>query len=429
METMNTAQQQKNNVINNMSLNQENFNNRHKLLKQKGQPDIFSKAYQFIQVEIAKQSNCYPYYKTIDQNEGPVAIIDGKECVMLGSNNYLGLTIHPEVRKAAVEAIEKYGTSLTGSRLLNGTHILHEQLENKLAEFLGKEDALVFTTGYQANLGLISALVGKYDTLIMDKMNHASIYDGSKLAKGNCITFEHNDMMDLEIKLNGLPENTGKLIIIDGLFSMEGDICPLPEIVRLAKKYNARVAVDDAHAVGILGECGKGTSHHYGLEKEIDLVVGTFSKTLASVGGFVAGEKKVVELIKHFGRSVVFSASLPPASAAAALKALEIMQREPDRVERVNMNADYMRERLVNLGYDVGVSETPVIPIMIGNEITTLQMWKELLNEGVYVNCVLHPAVPRDESLLRTSYTSEHTRDHLDKALKVFERLKKKYRI
>lgn len=391
--------------------------------------DVFEKTYQFTEADLVRQLGLYPYYTTLEKNEGPTAVIDGREVVMLGSNNYLGLTIHSEVRQAAMAAVEEFGTSLTGSRLLNGTHKFHIELEKNLAEFLGKEDCLVFSTGYQANLGVLSALLNKNSVLIMDKSNHASIYDGARLSQAEVARFDHNDMVDLEKVLSQIPADKPKLIIVDGVFSMEGDLPPLPRIVELARKYKARLAVDDAHGIGINGRGGRGTADHFGVTDQVDLVVGTFSKTLASIGGFVAGERKVIDFIRHFGRSVLFSASLPPASVAAANTALAVMQREPERVERVVENGRYMRENLRKLGFEIGASETPVIPVIIGDEFLTLTIWKELLEEGVYVNAVLYPAVPKNKALLRTSYTSEHTQAHLDCALDKFAKIKKAHDI
>lgn len=390
--------------------------------------DIFDKTQDFEdQISVIKQMGIYPVYQPIESNDGPTALIEGKSVIMAGSNNYLGLTIHPEVRRASAEAAEKYGTSFTGSRLLNGTHLLHGMLEEELADFLGKEAALVFSTGYQVNLGVISALVDEGSCLIMDKGDHASIYDGSRLARGEVIKFKHNDPESLEEALKAAPKDKGKLIIVDGVFSMEGNLSHLPDLLPIAKKYGARFVVDDAHGVGTVGPGGRGTSHHFGLENEVDLIVGTFSKTLASIGGFVAGSRKVIEYIKHFGRSIIYSASLPAANVAAVRKALEIMRREPERVTRLNENATYMRTQLVKSGFDIGKSETPIIPLIVGEEFKTLTLWRELLNNGVYVNVAIHPAVPRDKSLLRTSYTSEHTKEHLDKMLSVLVDLKQKH--
>lgn len=393
----------------------------------KGGKDIFGKAYEFMEADLARQMNIYPYYQTIDRNEGSTCIIEGKEVIMLGSNNYLGLTIHPEVRAAAMKAINDYGTSLTGSRLMNGTHLLHENLEKELAEFLGKEACLVFTTGYQANLGVLSALMNKGTVAVMDKADHASIYDGIRLAKGDSVGFNHNDMKDLDRSLSEIDSEIGKLIIVDGVFSMEGDIANLTEIQELAAKYQTRLAVDDAHALGVLGRGGRGTADHFNLVNKVDLIIGTFSKTLASIGGYVVGDHKVIDFIKHFGRSIIFSASLPPASIMAAQTALQVLKREPERVERVNANAHYMHENLRSLGFDIGHTQTPIIPIMIGDEILTLTLWRELLDAGVYINPAVYPAVPRERSLLRTSVTSEHTREQLDKTLEILVRLKKKH--
>ncbi len=406
---------------------QKSLSNRYKKNSGEGHDDAFKKAYDFDSSALLKQLNCYPYYQTIDQNEGPEAIVNGKLCTMLGSNNYLGLTIDKRVRNAAIKATDDFGTSLTGSRLLNGTHKIHLELEAELATFLNKESALVFTTGYQANIGVTTALIGENDYLIMDRFNHASITDGANLAKGTNVTYKHNDMADLEKTLQDIPQGKGKVIMFDGVFSMEGDVCDLPNIVKLAKKYNARVIVDDAHGIGVIGEAGRGTANHFNLEDDVDLISGTFSKALASVGGFVAGDKKVIERIKHFGRSIIFSASLPPASAAAALEALRIMQKEPERVARLNENAKYMREKLVEHGFNIGHTTTPIVPIIVGADMTALNLWRELLDEGIYVNSVIYPAVAQNQALLRTSYTSEHTREHLDKAIDILCKMKKKH--
>ena len=389
----------------------------------KGGKDVFQKTKDFIEAELARQMNIYPCYLTIDSNEGPRCIVDGKEVIMLGSNNYLGLTTHPEVREASMKAVAEHGTSLTGSRLLNGTHKSHLALEEDLAAFFNKEDCLVFATGYQVNIGVISALISKGNVLVMDKMNHASIYDGSRVAKGDAVSFKHNSTEDLENVLKELDPNAGKMIMTDGVFSMEGDIIDLPGVAKLKEKYQTRLAIDDAHSVGILGPGGRGTAHHFGLQDQVDLIVGTFSKTLASIGGFVVGDYKVIDFIRHYGRSIVFSASLPPSSVAAAHTALNILKREPERVDRVQANGLYMRENLKSLGFDVGASETPIVPIVVSDET----LWRELLDAGVYVNAVVHPAVPKDRALLRTSYTSDHTKEDLDKAIEILVKLKKKH--
>lgn len=384
--------------------------------------DVFAKVRRFTDIAFVRKLGFYPYYQAIEDSQSTTARIAGRDCVMLGSNDYLGLTAHPEVRRAAADAALASGSSLTGSRLLNGTHVLHEQLEQALASFFGKPAALVFTTGYQANIGVLSAIAGRHDFIIADRMNHASIFDGARISRAQLVMFDHNDMADLERKLASLPDTAGKLIVVDGVFSMEGDLCKLPEILRIAESFGARVMVDDAHGVGVHGPGGRGTAHHFGLADQTDLIVGTFSKSLASIGGFVVGDPEAIEYIRHFGRSILFSASMPPACAAAALTSMEILRREPERVARVQANATYLRESLVDAGLRIGPTETPIIPILIGDELTTLRLWRELLDGGVYVNAVLHPAVPRDSSLLRASCSSEHTRAHLDRAIPVLAR-------
>jgi len=387
--------------------------------------DIFDKCSSFTTAKEVIQAGYYPYFIPLTENECTEAVIRGRRLIMCGSNNYLGLTIHPKVRQAAIDAIQRFGTSCTGSRFLNGTLELHEQLESRLAEWVGKDAALVFSTGMQANLGAISALVGRYDTVILDKQDHASIVDGARLGWGETRRFKHNDMSDLGRVLAGIPDGRGKLVIVDGLFSMEGDIAPLPEIVALCKKYQARLMVDDAHALGVLGG-GRGTAAHFGLTKEVDLIMSTFSKSLASLGGFVAGDEEVIHYIKHHGRSLIFSASIPPANAAAALAALEVMQEEKERIQRVNAIGDRMRQEYRRLGFDIGKSETPVIPIAIGDDTRTLSTWKELFESGVFVNPVLAPAVPEGRQLLRTSYMATHTDEQLNRVLEAFEKVGKR---
>jgi len=389
--------------------------------------DIFQRAYDFLEADVARQMNIYPYFYPLDYNEGPVAQADGRSVIMLGSNNYLGLTIHPEVRAAAAQAVHDYGTSMTGSRFLNGSLKLHIALEEELADFFNKPACLVFATGYQANIGAMSALGFKNDVFIFDAANHGSLYDGARVSRAEVQKFEHNNMADLQRVLESLPKNRGKLVVVDGVYSMEGDIAKLPEIVALCEKYEARLLVDDAHGLGVVGEGGRGTASHFGLVDQTDLIVGTFSKTLASIGGFVAGEAKVIDFIKHFGRSMIFSASLAPACVAAARKALEVLRREPERVERLKANGEYLRQGFRQLGFNTGISETSIVPIIIGEEIQTLSMWRQLLDAGVYVNSVVTPAVPKGHGTLRTSVTSEHTREHLDKALDIFAKVKKEF--
>lgn len=386
--------------------------------------DIFKKAYSYTYANEFKDAGLYPYFLAMEGNEGSEAIYQGKRIIMCGSNNYLGLTVHPRVRKATVDALERFGTSCTGSRFLNGTLELHLELERQLADYVGKEAALVFSTGMQVNLGTISAIVGKGDTVILDKDDHASIVDGARLSWGDIKRFKHNDMEDLERILKSVGPEKRKLVVVDGLFSMEGDIAPLPELIPLVKKYNARLMVDDAHAIGVLGR-GKGTSAHFGLTNDVDLIMGTFSKSFASIGGFIAGDKVVVDFIQHHARSLIFSASIPPSNAAAALAALEIMREEPERVDRLTEIGKKMRKGFTDLGFNIGNSQTAVIPIIVGDDMKTFVFWRDLLNAGVYVNAIISPATPPGRQLLRTSYMATHTNEQLDKVLTVFEKVGK----
>ena len=344
---------------------------------------------------------------------------------MCGSNNYLGLTTHPKVREAAIEAVKRYGTSCTGSRFLNGTLELHERLEHELAEWVGKEAALCFSTGMQVNLGTVSAIVSRGDVVILDKEDHASIVDGARLSFGKIDRYIHNDMEHLERTLQSIPDTAGKLVVVDGLFSMEGDLAPLPEMIPVIKKYGARLMVDDAHGMGVMGG-GRGTAAHFGVTKDVDLIMSTFSKSFASLGGFIAGDTDVVSYIKHHARSLIFSASIPPSNAAAALAALDVMRTEPDRPVRVLANAEKMRKGYRQLGFNIGNSVTPVVPIIIGDDQLTFLMWKTLFDEGVFVNPVISPAVSSGHQLLRTSYMATHTDEQLDKVLEIFEKVGKK---
>ncbi len=364
----------------------------------------------------------YPYFLALAESEGTEAVYNGHRMIMCGSNNYLGLTTDPRVRKAATDAIQRFGTSCTGSRFLNGTLELHEQLERELAAFVGKEAALVFSTGMQANLGTISGLVGRSDTVILDKDDHASIVDGARLGWGETKRFRHNDMADLERVLKAIPDDRGKLLVVDGLYSMGGDLAPLPEIVPLCKKYGVRLMVDDAHAIGILGG-GRGTAAHFNLTEGVDLIMSTFSKSFASLGGFVAGDEEIIHYIKHHARTMIFSASIPAANAAAAQAALQIMREEPERIQRVNDIGVRMRRELSSMGFDIGASVTPIIPLVIGDELKTLLSWKAIFEAGVFVNPVLAPAVVEGHQLLRTSYMATHTDDQLDHVLEVFQRV------
>jgi 8-amino-7-oxononanoate synthase len=358
----------------------------------------------------------------LDDTEGTEVTIGDKSLVMIGSNNYLGLTTHPKVRDAAIDATREFGTSCTGSRFLNGTLAWHLELEQRLAEFVEMEAALVFSTGYQANVGTISSLVGRGDFVITDKDDHASIVDGCMLSFGKMKRFRHNDVADLDRVLSNLPEDAGKMVIVDGVFSMGGDIAPLPEIVPLCKKYGARLMVDDAHSVGVLGG-GKGTGIHLGVNDDIDLVMGTFSKSFASLGGFIAGSEPVIHYVQHHARSLIFSASMPPGNVAAVSAALDVMIEEPELIDRVNAIGDYMREEFRKLGFDTGPSQTPIIPIIIGEENATFLVWKLLFESGVYTNPVIPPAVPPNLSLLRTSYMATHTDEQLAFVLDTFAKV------
>ena len=386
--------------------------------------DLFKKCGEFTQAKDAIRAGIYPYFIPLSGNEGTEAVLRGKRLIMCGSNNYLGLTMHPKVRQAAKDAIDKYGTSCTGSRFLNGTLELHEQLETELAEWVGKEAALVFSTGMQANLGAISALIGRGDMAVLDKDDHASIVDGARLSFGKMARFQHNDPASLEQTLAAISPEQSTLVVVDGLFSMEGDIAPLPEIAPICKKYGARLMVDDAHSIGVLGG-GHGTAAHFGMTADVDIIMSTFSKSFASLGGFIAGDEYVVHYIKHHARSMIFSASIPPSNTATALAALAVMREEPERIARLNQIAARMRESYRQLGFNIGHSQTPVIPICIGDDERTLLTWRLLIENGVFVNPVLSPAVPVGRQLLRTSYMATHTDEQLDKVLDIFERVGK----
>jgi 8-amino-7-oxononanoate synthase len=387
--------------------------------------DLFKKCSGYTIAKKAMAIGMYPYFIAMSENEGTEAVFKGKRLIMCGSNNYLGLTTHPRVRQAAKDAIDRYGTSCTGSRFLNGTLEMHEQLENKLADWVGKEAALVFSTGMQTNLGVISSLVGEEDVVILDKEDHASIVDGARLSSGKIRRFFHNDLKSLEQTLVDVPAEKGKLVVVDGLFSMEGDIAPLPEIIALCKKFGARLMVDDAHAFGVLGG-GRGTAAHFGVTKKVDLIMSTFSKSLASLGGFIAGDEVVIHYIKHHARSLIFSASIPPSNAAAALAALQVIKEEPERIVRLNQIADRMRKGFHELGFDIGNSVTPVIPILIGDDMRTISVWRQLFDNGVFVNPVISPAVSAGRQMLRTSYMATHTDEQMEKVLGIFKMVGKK---
>ncbi len=386
--------------------------------------DIFEKCASFTYAKEAMDEGYYPYFIPLTESEGTVASYKGHSLIMCGSNNYLGLTTHPKVREAAIEAIKHYGTSCSGSRFLNGTLEMHEQLEQELAEWVGKQAALIFSTGMQVNLGTISSLVSKQDIVILDKDDHASIVDGAKLSNGKIERFRHNDLTHLDRVLKSLPESAGRLIIVDGVFSMGGDLAPLDRLVEVAKNNGARIMVDDAHGLGVTGG-GRGTAYQFGVTDQVDLIMSTFSKSFASLGGFVAGDEGIIHYIKHFARSLIFSASPTPANTAAALAALHIMRDEPERVARVNEIGDKMKKEYQLLGFRTGESQTPIIPIIIGDDQLTFNTWKLLFEAGVFVNPVISPAVPPGMQLLRTSYMATHTDDQLNQVLEVFEKIGK----
>lgn len=379
--------------------------------------DLFKKCYDYTRIDDLKQVGLYPYFHYLTTGQDTVVQMEGKRTIMIGSNNYLGLTSNQEVIDAGVEAIKKYGSGCSGSRFLNGTLDMHIQLEKELAEFLHKEDCVTFSTGFQSNLGIISAVAGRNDVIVSDKENHASIYDACRLSFAKLLRYEHNDMEDLERQLSSIDKDKGILIVTDGVFSMSGEICNLPEIVRLAKKYGARVMVDDAHGLGVIGEGGRGTASHFGLEDEVDLIMGTFSKSLASLGGYVVCSAKVANYIRHNSRPFIFSASITPASVACARKSLEILKREPERVENLNKLGDYFREGLTKRNIKFIPGKAPIVAIWTYTDENSFLACKMLLERGVYVNPVISPAVPVGQSILRTSFTATHTKEQLDEAM------------
>jgi 8-amino-7-oxononanoate synthase len=381
-------------------------------------PDVFEKCRKFTKAKEAVAAGVYPYYHVVESEQNPEVVIEGRKMIMLGSNNYLGLTSHPKVKEAAIQAVMRYGSGCAGTRLLNGNLGIHMKLEEKLAAFFRKEAALTFATGYQTNLGIITSLVGKHDVVIIDRLDHASIIDACRLSYAEVRKFKHNDLANLEYVLKDSGKR-GKLVVVDGIYSMEGDIAPLPGIVRVCKKYGARIMVDDAHGVGVLGKTGRGTVEHFGLEQEVDIIMGTYSKSLASIGGFLAASEEVIHYVKHTSRPLIFSASPPPASAAAVMAALDIIDREPERRERLWHNTNKMLQALKQMGFDTGNAETPIVPIVMGSMERTFMMWRALFDAGVYVNSVMPPATAPDRCLIRTSYMATHSDEMLDRALEI----------
>ena len=385
--------------------------------------DVFQKAYDFKDARKVREMGLYLYFRMIESGQDPVVTMDGRRVIMLGSNNYLGLTNHPEIKEAAEQALRKYGTGTAGSRFLNGTLDIHVELEERLAAFMEREAAVCFSTGFMVNTGVISALIGRNDVVILDSLDHACIFDGARLSYGRTLKYAHNDMDALEERLRSVREDHGAMIVVDGVFSMEGDIANLPKIVDLKKRFGTRLMVDDAHGIGVMGANGRGTAEHFGLDHEADIVMGTFSKSLAGVGGFVAGDSKVIDYIKHKARPLMFSAAPPPASVAAVIKALEVMIREPERRSQLWENTEYMKREFINLGFDTGHSASPVIPLLVGEDVTAFVMTKRLQEEGVFVNPVVSPGVPEGRAMIRTSYMATHTRDHLDRALEAIAKV------
>lgn len=391
--------------------------------------DLFKKCQDFTRADDIKALGLYPYFRPIEANEGPVVQIEGKKVIMAGSNNYLGLTSHPEVKEAAIKAIEKYGTGCSGSRYLTGTLDLHIELEDRLAKFFGKEKVLLFSTGYQTAQGIIPTLVQRGDYVISDKDNHACIVAGNLMAKGataEMARYKHNDMKDLERVIAKLPADAGKLIVSDGVFSTGGEIVDLAHLNEIAKKYDAKILIDDAHSVGVIGKGGRGTASEFDLEDQIDMTMGTFSKTFASLGGFVAGDERVINYIKHFSPALIFSASPTPSSVAAALAALKILEKEPERVKQLTDNAEYMRSGLKNSGFTIIEGRTGIVPVIVGDDEIAFQMWKMLYDAGVFVNVFISPGVPQGRQMMRTSYMATHKKEHLDELLNIFTDVGKK---
>jgi 8-amino-7-oxononanoate synthase len=387
--------------------------------------DIFQKCYDFTRADEVKAAGFYPYFRAIEENEGPVVQIEGRKVIMAGSNNYLGLTAHPKVKEAAVRAVEKYGTGCSGSRYLTGTLDLHNELESRLAKYMGKEACLLFSTGYQTAQGIIPTLVQRGEYVVTDKDNHACIVAGYMMAKGlfaEIVRYKHNDVEDLERVISKLPLHVGKLVVTDGVFSTSGEIVNLPDLIKVTKKYNARVVVDDAHAIGVIGKGGRGTASHYGLENEVDLTFGTFSKTFASLGGFVVGNERVINYLKHQSPALIFSASPTPASVAAALAALSILEKEPERITKLIHNADRMRKGFKEAGFKIIDGQSAVVPVIVGDDMLAFKFWRELFDAGVFVNAFISPGVPPGLQMMRTSYMATHEDHHLDRILEIFSK-------
>ena len=385
---------------------------------------IFDKCTNYRDADKVIEAGVYPYFRMIESQQDPVVMMGGREVIMVGSNNYLGLTSHPKVKEAAIEAIRKYGTGCAGSRFLNGTLDIHVKLEEKLARFFRKEGALVYATGYQTNLGVLSAVVGRGDVAISDRLNHASIVDGLRLSLGEVMKFKHNDMEDLDRVLEGTRDKN-KMVVVDGVFSMEGDISPVDEIIALRPKHDFGIMVDDAHGVGVLGETGRGTAEYFGVEDDVDIIMGTYSKSLGTIGGFVVASADIIKYLKHVSRSMIFSASLAPALVAAVSTALDIIDQEPERRERLWYNTNKMMEGFKSYGFDIGDAASPIIPVVVKEDMLAFKMALMLQEEGVFANPVVSPATPPGRALMRTSYMATHTDEHLDRVLEAFVKVGK----
>jgi 8-amino-7-oxononanoate synthase len=388
---------------------------------------VLDKAFNYTATEQSRAAGIYAYYRALESVQGPLVTYQGRELVMMGSNNYLGLVDDPRVIEAAREAALRFGTGCAGSRLLNGSLTIHEELEERLADFVGKPGAMVYATGFQANLGTLSGLLNRGDTVVVDKYDHASIVDGVLLSRAKCLRFRHNDTEHLAALLDRVEAGSGILVVVDGVFSMEGDIAPLPEIIELCKRYGAALMVDDAHGLGVLGEKGRGTAFHFNCVDDVDIVMGTFSKSLASVGGFIAADRRVIDFLKHNARAMIFSASMPPASVGSVLRALDILDTEPERIEMLWKNTRYMQQSLTSLGFDIGGSCTPIMPVMVGDDMTSYKMCQELIEEGIFVNPVPGLSLEPGHALIRVSVMATHERKHLDLALEKFEKVGRKF--
>lgn len=385
-----------------------------------------AKLAQYTAPQEAKAAGVYPYFRAIESEQEPEVIINGRKVLMFGSNCYTGLVSDPRIKEAAIEAIKKYGTGCAGSPFLNGTLDLHKQLERRIAEYIGKEDVMIYSTGFEVNLGVVSCLTGREDYVIYDEQDHASIIEGRRLSFSTCLKYKHNDMESLEKQLQRCEPDRVKLIVTDGVFSMEGDVANLPEIVRLAKKYNASVMVDEAHGIGVFGKGGRGTCNHFGVTDDVDLVMGTFSKSFASLGGFIATDKEITNFLRHHSRSYIFTASITPASTAAALKALDIMEQEPQRQEHLWKLTEFALEGFRNMGAEIGHTSTPIIPLFIRDDFKTFKITRELFDEGLFVNPVVTPAVAPQDTLIRFSLMATHTKEQVEFALEKFEKVFRK---